>query len=104
MWVTTTDLPAAARLGRWLRKQRQWKARGTLSQDRIKRLETLGVVWKPHDAVWEERFQELVAFKNRRRHLGGRLVYAKHPQLATWLEHQRALKRTNRLSVTASSD
>ena len=46
-------------LARWLLKQRSRKGQGTLSPERSERLEALGVVWEPYDAMWERRFQEL---------------------------------------------
>jgi hypothetical protein len=53
--------------------------------DRIERLEALGVVWEPHHAAWEQRFQELEAMtmRDKRRHVVP--DYSENPQLATWL-------------------
>lgn len=36
---------------------------GLLADDRARRLSGLGFVWQPGEARWEERFAELVAFK-----------------------------------------
>ena len=57
------------RLGTWLAVQRRFWKRGALSADRIARLEALGVVWDAFDRAWEQRFQELAAFRATRRAL-----------------------------------
>jgi hypothetical protein len=85
-------------LARWLTKQRARKAKGTLLPDRVERLEALGVVWEPHHAAWEQRFEELAAIIMRDRRRNGASDYSKNPQLATWLEKQRHDKREGTLS------
>jgi Helicase associated domain len=92
------DKPEDLELARWLSKQRQRKAQGTLLQERIERLEALGIVWEPYDATWEQRFQELAALMARYEHRNVLPVYSENPQLATWLESQRGAKKTGRLS------
>jgi hypothetical protein len=90
--------PNNLELARWLLKQRQRKAKGTLLPDRIERLEALGVVWEPHHAAWEQRFQEFeaITMRDKRRHVVP--DYSENPQLATWLEKQRHDKREGTLS------
>jgi Helicase associated domain len=92
------DYPEDPELARWLLKQRSRKAQGTLLPERLERLEALGVVWEPHHAIWEERFQEFAAFMAQEKHGNVLTVYSENPQLATWLESQRQAKKTGRLS------
>ncbi|MFJ7015770.1 helicase associated domain-containing protein [Streptomyces albogriseolus] len=41
-------------LGQWIADNRRFHARGRLDQDRIERLEKLGMVWSHFDVAWEE--------------------------------------------------
>ncbi|MGY0071700.1 helicase associated domain-containing protein (plasmid) [Streptomyces sp. QTS137] len=45
-------------LGQWIADNRRFYARGRLDQDRIERLEKLGMVWSHFDVAWEEGFAE----------------------------------------------
>lgn len=55
----TTD--SGLNLGRWIRRQIESYKKGHLRQDRIERLEKLGIVWNP-DGFWEERFRLAKAY------------------------------------------
>ena len=85
------------RLAKWLPHQLRFKKRGTLSADRVRRLEALGVAWDRRDATWEQRFAELAAFRKREGHFG--VPRAQYRLLATWLAGQRRLKASGRLSA-----
>jgi Helicase associated domain len=54
------------RLGSWVRRQRH--GRNTLSEVRQQRLDELGFVWDPLDAVWAEGFRYLTMYKEREAH------------------------------------
>jgi len=84
-----------AALARWVKRQRyQYKLlkdgkQASISPDRIKSLEEIGFAWDSHEAAWQERLTELIAFKAKN---GNRLVppnYPAQPQLATWVKCQR---------------
>jgi hypothetical protein len=93
------DYHANPQLGRWLRKQREAKSTGTISQNRVKRLEALGVTWEPLDEAWELRFQDMVAFKKREGHCNVPQSYPENPQLGAWLSRQRrAIKAKHAVS------
>ena len=92
------DYAGDPELSRWLLKQRQRKAKGALSPDRVQRLEALGVVWEPHDAMWEQRFQELATVTTRHKRSNVLCGSSENPQLATWLERQRQAKKNGTLS------
>jgi len=87
-------------LGIWLKAQRVSKKAGavSLSDDRIARLEALGVVWDPSDAFWETQFEALVVFKTREGHCNVRAKDPENPSLGNWLSTQRGLKKKNTLS------
>ncbi|WP_425264979.1 helicase associated domain-containing protein [Streptomyces yokosukanensis] len=45
---------AAFPLGQWITDARRFHTRGDMDKDRVKQLETLGMVWSHHDITWEE--------------------------------------------------
>ena len=88
---------------RWMKRQRyqftlkQQGKRSFLTDERQRLLEELGFVWDSHSAVWEERFLELKAFKERHGHCN---VTKRHDNrsLAIWVQCQRRhwkLSQTN---------
>ena len=88
--VGSTDSEHSA-IRRWLRRQRTGYSRGALPPDRITRLVALGIVWDPYDASWEERVQDLIAFRERFGHCTVVSTDSEHPVLARWLINQRQL-------------
>lgn len=54
---------ASQSLYAWLQQQRQQWRRGTLPDDRRRRLEGLGVEFLAQQASWERRYAELLAFQ-----------------------------------------
>jgi hypothetical protein len=94
-------------LAQWVKRQRyqyQVKATGkhsTLCEDRQAALEQLGYVWEAHRAIWEERLQELIEYKEANGHCNVPTNYAENRQLAIWVKCQRRqfkLFRTGRTS------
>lgn len=76
----------------WVKRQRyQYKLklegkRSTLSDERVKLLNQIGFIWNSHDVVWEERWHELIAFKNAHGNCIVPSNYDKNPQLAVWVK------------------
>ena len=76
----------------WVKRQRyQYKLklegkRSTLSDERVKLLNQIGFIWNSHDVVWEERWHELIAFKNTHGNCIVPSNYDKNPQLAVWVK------------------
>lgn len=56
------------KIGVWLNSQRVAYSRGKLLQKRKELLESLGVVWNAKDADWDNRFDQLLSFKNESGH------------------------------------
>ena len=66
-------------LSNWVRNLRRKKIRGTLTSERIARLEELGFVWrKERKDSWEEHFAQLIEFKER---------FVSSRSLASWCAH-----------------
>jgi superfamily II DNA or RNA helicase len=81
------------RLGQWVNVQRTSYGKGTLSTDRISRLEELpGWTWDPHTDQWEEGFGCLLRYAEREGHTR---VPAKHVEdgypLGRWVNWLRTL-------------
>ena len=91
------DYAKHPQLATWLERQRAMKRTDRLSADRIGRLEAAGVLWEPHAAKWEQRFQDLHAFKMREGHCNVPSHYPENPQLGKWLSVQRGLERSRQL-------
>lgn len=84
-------------LAQWVKRQRyQYKLklegkRSGLSDERICLLNNIGFIWNSHDAVWEERLQELLEFKRIHGHCNVPTNYEANPPLAVWIKRQRQI-------------
>ena len=74
------------------------KNRPPFSENRIKRLEQIGFVWKPVDAAWEEMFAALAAYKQTYGNCNVSKKWKPNPKLATWCVHQRTDYQRSKLS------
>jgi len=80
---------------RWVKRQRyQYKLLkegipSTMTEDRIKALEDVGFVWDSHESTWEERMNELRAYKDTYGHCNVPSSYPENMRLATWVRFQR---------------
>jgi predicted helicase len=55
------------RLGGWNVQQRNYRKKGTLTVERIGRLDAIGFIWEPFDALWEKGFEHLKAYVSENR-------------------------------------
>jgi superfamily II DNA or RNA helicase len=85
-------------LGKWVRTQRGCRQEGILSEERIQRLDQIGFVWDSLDALWEQRFSELEAFKATEGHCNVPRDWSDNPQLSTWVNNQRRYRKQNKLT------
>jgi hypothetical protein len=82
-------------LAQWVKRQRYQftlKLEGkhsTLSDERMKSLNSIGFVWSRHSASWEERYIELVEFARRHGHCHVPSTYPDNRQLSVWVRCQR---------------
>merc|ERR1719384_437303 len=88
--------PPNPHLARWVKRQRRQyklKMRGeghsTMTQERIDILNSEGFTWDSHEAVWKEKFAELVKYKQSHGHCRVPSCSKEFPQLATWVKCQR---------------
>eukprot|EP00980_Cylindrotheca_fusiformis_P011773 scaffold2811_cov102-Cylindrotheca_fusiformis.AAC.6 len=84
-------------LARWVKRQRyQYKLlrsgskSSNMTPRRIQLLESIGFVWELRVAIWNQRFQELVAFKEANGHFN---VPASNQKLSIWVKCQRRQHR-----------
>ena len=90
--------PMNRKLAVWVMQQRVARRQGRLSEERIKRLDEVGLVWDMPDKKWEEMFSALAAYKAQH---GGCDVLKRWPEnqpLATWVQTQRDLGRKGQLT------
>jgi hypothetical protein len=82
-------------LGSWVHNQRGGDG---VTAERAAKLEELGFVWEgsrgtSDDAKWEAQLARLVAYKAAHGDCNVPQGWAEDPRLATWVNHQRQLKR-----------
>jgi len=86
-------------LGQWVGMQRQLKKAGSLHQESIDALDSIGFSWTPRSAPvpWDTRFEELKQY----REINGScrvLTTAEGGKLGLWVANQRRGQKLNRLS------
>jgi hypothetical protein len=85
-------------LGIWVSNQRSFYKRRKLSQDRIKKLESIGFDWEPFDNKWEKMFEELKNFKSAFGHIDIPQRDKTFKKLGVWLNVQRIKYSSNKIS------
>jgi hypothetical protein len=76
-------------LGEWCITTRRAYKKGTLAEEKIALLEGLGFVWDPLETQWQEKFEELQAFKEEHGHPNVPALYAANTALGSWCRRQR---------------
>ena len=94
----TPTIEQDPQLSRWTVRQRGARKVGSLSADRIQRLEALGFEWDTLAAKWEEMLRRLLQFKKRFTHCLVPLAWSEDPKLGHWVSMQRRLKIQGKLS------
>jgi superfamily II DNA or RNA helicase len=92
------DWSEKPQLAEWVTNQRQFKKKGKLSEDRIQRLDEIGLVWDTLDASWEKMFAALVIYKDINGHCNVPHLCSKNPKLGKWVHKQRQKRRNSQLS------
>jgi hypothetical protein len=85
-------------LALWVHNLRRGRKTGVLGADKIKRLDQIGFVWDSREQAWEDRFKELVAYKQVHRDCLVPITW-KNKQLATWVHTLRRGRKTGVLSA-----
>tara|TARA_A100001035_G_scaffold277421_1_gene274188 strand:+ start:31 stop:3606 length:3576 start_codon:yes stop_codon:yes gene_type:complete len=82
-------------LGRWVVAQRVNFNKGTLSQNKVNRLNTIDYwTWDPIEDEWQDNFKKLVNFEKENGH--SRPQYGKS-DLGNWVTRQRTQKKSGKL-------
>lgn len=85
-------------LSNWLSQQRIVYQKGALSPQQVHRLENIGMIWDVRTYLWDQMYQEAVAFYRKHGHL---LVsktsgMSENSRLGQWLSTQRAEYRSRK--------
>jgi len=90
---------ANTQLGSWVRTQRHLCKKNKLLPEQKDRLEGIGFEWELRKHLgWDERFQQLVEYKEQNGHCRVPQEYKVNPQLGVWVKDQRYLyKKKNKL-------
>jgi hypothetical protein len=83
-------------LARWVKRQRyqytlmmEGQPSSAMTEERVKILEEAGFVWDSQAAIWEERLEELKAFRKTQRHCNVPTGYSENISLGNWVKCQR---------------
>jgi len=97
-------------LGGWVKRQRyKYKLhkqgkKSSMTNERIKILESIGFVWDSYEEIWQTRIKQLTGYKKEFGHCAVPSSYTYNPQLAIWVKCQRRQYRRftegNRSSMT----
>jgi len=93
-----TNSPHEIRLGRWVATQRHRRKLGRLSEEQIRRLDSIGFAWSPCDEAWENMFRALVKFREKYGDCDVPSHWAENPTLSNWVANQRHRRKLGRLS------
>ena len=86
-------------LGVWVYLQREGHRHGRLNPERTRRLEALGFCWDRLAALWDTRYRELAAFRQRYGHCQVPQDWRENPSLGAWVSLQRCQKKKGKLSA-----
>jgi superfamily II DNA or RNA helicase len=90
------------KLGQWCGSQRVNYKQGSLSVERINRLERLDFVWDQLAAVWNEMFAALTQYKSVHGDCNVPAVWPENPKLGMWCGTQRRDAKAEKLSPDRS--
>jgi hypothetical protein len=93
--VATGECPS---LAHWVSMQRHSRRAGTLSTERIRRLDKLDFVWDGWEEQWERMFAALVRYKESHGNCDVPRGWRRNPKLADWAARQRKFNRRGTLS------
>ena len=76
-------------LGSWVDNQRSAKNRGILYAERERLLNQAGFRWSDQQSNWDERYLELLRFKEKNGHTNASPTDSEHQSLGIWVMYQR---------------
>ena len=81
------------RLATWVATQRTRRKRGLLSDDKIQMLDRIGFDWTTEIGTWDDRFNDLCAYKAEHHNCRVPARWKQNPALASWVVAQRSDRR-----------
>eukprot|EP00957_Ditylum_brightwellii_P210886 15365520-Ditylum_brightwellii.AAC.1 len=85
-------------LSHWVNNQRFLYKKNTLSSDHTEQLNSIGFVWDKRDHAWNEKFDQLCAFKAQNGHCNVSQSDAENKILGQWVSTQRVFYKKNAMS------
>ena len=94
--------PPNPTLGKWVVNIRYAKKHGKLAEERVRRLDAIGICWEHKSVVdaatWEQHIQDLEAFKKEHGHCNVPRRYLPYPFLGEWGANVRRRKKQGKLA------
>jgi hypothetical protein len=88
------------KLAIWVHNQRMSYRNKTLSEERIRRLVSIGFVWIHHEVIpWDDMYQRLVTYKREYNSASVPHHYKEDPKLGRWVHHQRTHYKAKSISI-----
>lgn len=81
-------------LGGWVNRQRTARAKGTLVQERIDKLDSIDFSWNIKNDAWDIRFDQLIKYKEEHGNCDVPHSY-ENTELSKWVQKQRYLSTLN---------
>jgi hypothetical protein len=97
--VSTKDIQNIE-LARWVGKQREAKNKSVLTEERERKLNSLGFAWSLkgcNNANWDVRFRQLMEYKEAVGDFSVPKIFIPNPPLGHWVQEQRQAKKSQRL-------
>ena len=70
-----------------------------MTPERIEKLEAIGFVWDAQEAAWQEMYNRLVEYIDRKGDADVPQRYKKDPKLGTWVNNQRKAYREGKMPL-----
>jgi superfamily II DNA or RNA helicase len=77
------------KLNIWVKNQRQKFKVGKLSEDRVKKLNSVNFIWNARDFAWMDFYNRLLVFKKQHNHCNVPEGYINDPELSIWVSNNR---------------
>jgi superfamily II DNA or RNA helicase len=84
-------------LATWVTTRRKAWREGKISEEELKQLNSIGFIWIPFNAKWNQNLTELAQFRQQHGHCNVPRWFQENQPLATWLQAQRKAKRAGKL-------
>ncbi len=99
--IPARDKFKSTNLGSWISRQRKEYKKGLLSDDKINKLESIGMIWDVNENNWSNYFNSAESFFNKNKHLlvPERYVDDDNIILGKWLVNQRQSYKNKTLST-----